>query len=558
MSAYNLRRLRAPRLAGRALKSLVTALDSPLTRRLIEQTLLREAGLPAFRKLDLTESPLMMPRNLEATSGFHSGGLPVSRALEALEASPSKAGLPTILDFVQAYRSGACRPSDVAHRVIERLKALDESGNSPVIAWNPQAIEALARESDARWAAGHPLSLLDGVPVAVKDEIDLVPYTTTVGTNVYGQDGSARDDATVCARLRQAGALFIGKTHMHEIGIGVTGQNAHYRPSRTPWNPQHFTGGSSSGSAAAVALGLCPVALGADGGGSIRIPAALCGLTGLKPTWGRVSEYGAFPLCASVAHIGPMTLTPDDAAIVYSVIAGRDVMDPNTLEQPAPTLSWPKDLGGLKVGLFSPWFSDADPAVVQACHLKAEHMKRLGAEVREVALDDLESVRIAHAITIASEMLMSVYTDFNRRPDAFGPDTRLNLSMARAFSSADYLRAQQVRQRLMDQMNRVFRQVDILITPTTAMTAPPIRESVQPEGESDLRTLSALMRYAFVGNLGGHPALTLPAGLDDQGLPIGLQLMANHWQEDRLLGVARCLWDSAPAVAPSAQSLLNP
>ena len=553
---YTLKSVRAPKLRGRALKSLVAALDSPLTRRFIEYTLLREAGLPRFRSQPLDTPPLMQPVNLAATGAPI--GQPPARVLDALLKAPLPTRLPGILGFHAAYREGRTTPSDVAERLIARLEELDRTPFNPVVFRNDQNIRAQARESTQRWQRGRPLSLLDGVPVAVKDELDLVPYATTAGTRVFGQDGSAQDDATACARLRQAGALFIGKTHMHEIGMGVTGHNTHYGPARNPWDMTRYTGGSSSGSAAAVALGLCPVALGADGGGSIRIPAALCGISGLKPTWGRISEHGAFPLCPSVAHIGPMGLTADDLAIVYSLIAGPDVMDSHTLHQPPVTLDLYPDLRGLRIGIYTPWFSDASPEVVQACQLGVERMKQLGAEVHAVMPEDLDNARVAHAVTIASEMLASVWSAFQRTPEAFGMETRLNLAMARAFTAADYVRAQQVRQQLMDTLNNLFQQVDLLVTPTTGITAPPIPESALPDGESDLKTLTALMRFAFVGNLSGIPALTLPVGQDGGGLPVGLQLMASHWQESRLLAVARCLMQDEPApAAPGARSLLT-
>jgi Asp-tRNA(Asn)/Glu-tRNA(Gln) amidotransferase A subunit family amidase len=224
----------------------------------------------------------------------------------------------TVADFARAYRGGQLSPVDVARRLADACSSLDERDPAMqlLIAQDADDLMAQAEASAARFAAGEPLGVFDGVPVAVKDELDQVPYPTTVGTAFLGRE-SADEDATVAARFRAQGALLFGKTAMHEIGIGVTGLNPHHGTPRNPYDPGHFTGGSSSGPAAVVAAGLCPVAIGADGGGSIRTPAALCGISGLKATYGRISEHGAYPLCWSVGHVGPLAATVLDTALAY-------------------------------------------------------------------------------------------------------------------------------------------------------------------------------------------------------------------------------------------------
>ncbi|MCK5197858.1 MAG: amidase, partial [Spirochaetales bacterium] len=212
---------------------------------------------------------------------------------------------PGIDDYASLYRKKKITPLEVAEKLLEII--YDDEGADPlnaIIKLDREDFLGQAADSAERLKAGKPRSLLEGVPIAVKDEIDALPYSTNVGTSFLGQSAAAAD-AEVVRRLREAGALILGKANMHEIGIGVTGINPHFDSTRNPHNPECYTGGSSSGSAAAVAAGYCPAAIGADGGGSIRIPASLCGVTGLKPTFGRVSERGAAPLCWSVAHIGP-------------------------------------------------------------------------------------------------------------------------------------------------------------------------------------------------------------------------------------------------------------
>lgn len=229
-------------------------------------------------------------------------------------------------------------PLDVARRYLTAV-AEGEADAAPlraVVHLAEADLLAQAEAATARFERGEPLGPLDGVPIGVKDELDQVPHPTTVGTTFLAR-GPATADATVVARLREAGALLVGKLNMHEIGIGTTGLNPHLGTARNPCGPAHHTGGSSSGCGAAVAAGLCPIAVGADAGGSIRTPASLCGVVGLKATYGRVSEHGAFPLCWSMGHVGPLGATVRDVALGYLAMAGVDPHDGATAGQPRPT-----------------------------------------------------------------------------------------------------------------------------------------------------------------------------------------------------------------------------
>ncbi|MCA9929975.1 MAG: amidase, partial [Anaerolineales bacterium] len=446
----------------------------------------------------------------------------------------------TINDYARAYRAGAVTPVDVAERVLAAIRSSDE-GDLPLrlfIANDEADLMAQARAAAERIQAGRPLSLLDGVPVAVKDELDQAPYPTTVGTAFLGKQ-PATEDATVVARLRAAGALLIGKANMHEIGINPNGLNVHYGIVRNPYDRLRDSGGSSSGSTAAVAAGICPVAVGADGGGSVRIPAALCGMVGLKATFGRVSEHGAAPLDWSVAHIGPIGASVADVALAYSIMAGPDPKDPMSQGQTAVSLKdWTNpDLTGVRLGVYRPWFEHAEPAVVAANEAMLAQLTAAGATVHEVEIPWLDEIRIAHAITILSEMAagMSPYSEHMRD---FGAATRVNLAMGRAFTSGDYLQAQRLRTRALRSFADVYAQVDVMVTPTTAVTAPLIPANGESAGWSDLSTVTELMRFATSGNLTGLPAISVPVGYDAAGLPIGMQLMGRHWQEHLLLQLA--------------------
>ena len=446
----------------------------------------------------------------------------------------------TIRDYAHAYRAGTTTPEEVARRVLDAIKASD-AGERPLrafIANDAEDVLGQARAATERIRAGRPLSLLDGVPVAVKDEVDQVPYPTTVGTAFLGTRPAA-EDATTVARLRAAGALLIGKANMHEIGINPNGANAHYGPARNPYDPARDSGGSSSGPAVAVAAGLCPVSLGADGGGSIRVPASLCGLVGLKATFGRISEHGAAPLDWTVAHLGPIGATVEDVALAYGVMAGPDPRDPNSQQQPAVTLAgWnAPDLAGLTLGIYRPWFEHAAPAVVAACQALVARFVAAGAQVREIVIPELDTMRLAHVITILSEMATSMR---NHREELhrLGASVRTTLALTTAFTADDYVKAQRMRTRALAIFDGIFREVDVIITPATAITAPLIPARDAAGGWSDLSADTEVMRYIVPGNLAGLPAISFPAGYDAAGLPIGMQAMGRHWEEATLLRIA--------------------
>jgi Asp-tRNA(Asn)/Glu-tRNA(Gln) amidotransferase A subunit family amidase len=374
--------------------------------------------------------------------------------------------------------------------------------------------------------------------VAVKDEVDQAPYPTHVGTTFLGK-APAKQDSTVVARLRKAGALLVGKANMHEIGINPNGSNAHYGHARNPYDLQRDTGGSSSGPAAAVAAGLAPVAIGADGGGSIRIPSSLCGLVGLMSTFGRVSEFGAAPLCWSVGHLGPIGVSVEDVALVYAAIAGPDPLDPNTLHQPPVRMErWnDPDLSGLKLGLYKEWFDHSTPGVRQVCYAALEKLARAGAEIVEIEVAELDEMRIAHVVSILGEMAASM-ANYPQNAKDFGASVRLTLTLGKVFTSMDYMIAQRMRTRAMHIFSHVLTDVDAIITPATAMTAPLIPQAGVPGGWSDLSADTEMMRYVFPGNLVGLPAISFPAGYDEQGLPVGMQAMGRPWQEQVLLRIA--------------------
>jgi len=555
---YDLKSLRAPRLWGLPLKTLVNLLENGYSRRLIESPIIREAGIPKLRKLNLSLPPTMIPKYPQ---GLSMSALSAAQTLKNLEYDqhpdiPRKGYRPeTIFDFADAYRKQQTTPDEVAEKIINAIDRSNQ-GKTPVnaiINWIAEDISKQASESARRFKKGNPRGILDGVPVAVKDEMDAIPYSTSVGTQIYGKDNSAAEDSTVVARLRSAGAIIIGKANMHEIGIGVTGQNAHFGVCRNPYQLDYHTGGSSSGSAAAVAAGLCPLAIGADGGGSIRIPAALCGVTGLKATWSRISEWGAAPICWSVGHLGPIGATVNDIALGYTLMAGADTKDDNTLEQPLVHLKdyQNNDLKKLRIGVYTPWFEHASKEVVDQCYEAIKILQQHGATRHEITIHQLDVQRISHAVTIAGEMLAGVDEVYRNNPARFGLDTRINLALATTFTARDYIKAQQIRTLAIREFHQAFDDVDVIITPSSAITAPKINERAQPAGESNLSVLTEIMRFATPGNMTGLPAVTVTAGYDNKGLPIGVQLMGRPWEEHLLLQLARIIEESTMHKPPA-------
>ncbi len=534
MSSYNLESLKLPKLTGNMLSIFANLIETPFGKMLLLNSLLDNGGIPKLRALNVEDVPTFYP--LVNPNTEHQQPVVITEPSN----SPSNLPYPTAWDYSNKYKNEEITPIEVAEQVLRNIKS-SEQGEQPLrifIAVNRDDLFSQAEAAAQRLKDGKRLSPLDGVPVAIKDEIDMLPYPTTVGTSFLGKQ-PAREDSTVAARLRAAGALLVGKTNMHEIGIAPNGMNVHHGTVRNPFDRTCDTGGSSSGSAAAVSAGIVPVAIGADGGGSIRIPATLCGVVGLKPTFGRVSEFGAAPLCWSVAHLGPLAASVYDTALVYSIIAGPDSRDPNSMVQPPVTLKgWNiPDLSGLRFGIYPEWNEHADPDVVLVFKEMLSNMEKRGAEIIEIEIPELDEMRISHAITILSEMAMCMRVYKSQRKE-MAEAVRLSLVLGEEMSSNDYLQAQRYRTKALATFERIFTQVDVILSPATAKPAQAFPLANPTQGWSDLSIDTEYMRYVYTGNLTGLPAISFPAGYDSRGMPIGMQAMSKHWQEHLLLRVA--------------------
>jgi aspartyl-tRNA(Asn)/glutamyl-tRNA(Gln) amidotransferase subunit A len=350
------------------------------------------------------------------------------------------------------------------------------------------------------------------------------------------------DDATVVGRLARAGAILLGKLNMHEFAYGPEGLNAHYGDTRNPWSADahRITGGSSSGSGAAVAAGLAPGSLGSDTGGSIRIPASLCGITGLKPTYGRVSRAGVLPLAWSMDHVGPMTRSARDCALMLAAIAGYDPADPTSSVLPVPDYgaALTGDVKGLRVGLLRAHFTDAAaPDVRTALEAAAKQLEQAGAVVDEVDLTQVTHVAAASAAIVASEALAYHAPWMRSRSQDYQPDVRERLRMGAFVTGAQYVRSQQIRALLTREVDEALARRDVLLAPATPLAAPVLgeRETTLGDGPSDVR--AALLRCTRPFNFSGHPACAAPCGFTAGGLPIGLQIVGRPFDEATVLRV---------------------
>ncbi|MEW5316317.1 MAG: hypothetical protein WDW38_007696 [Sanguina aurantia] len=476
----------------------------------------------------------------------------------------------TVSDFHLAYKTGASTPSLAMENIISFLSASELATPHPchwLTAWDKTDIRRQAEECSQRWASGTQRGILDGIPFVVKDVADALPYPTTAGTSFIANGRPVLADAPYVSALKQMGAILLGKSSLHEIGLGVTGLNLVTGTALNPHNPAHFCGGSSSGSGALIAAGVCPLAIGSDGGGSIRIPASFCGIVGLKPTNGRVSCAGVVEIDCSVATMGPMAGCVADVALLHLVMSNHGTL--SSTSHPAVTLPspWPhpslsagdtKALEGCRMGVYWQWFEDAAPDVVARCRSAVTVLQEQGADLSPVVIPELEHLRVAHNVTIASEMLHH-FKDVYNNPSSrgwFNKDVRLALSIVRFWTPADYVTAQCIRARATTHFNRVFETCDVIITPSTPLTAPPAHPTALQSGESDLRLTSKIMRYAVHANMLGLPAISLPVGVDSKGLPVGLQITGRAWQEGTLIRMAAVLEAAlTPSAAASVSSL---
>lgn len=417
--------------------------------------------------------------------------------------------------------------------VLDRIDRLDPTLHA-YATLDAEGARAAADRADAELAAGRRRGPLHGVPVAVKDLCDTAGLRTTAGLRAL-RDRIPHEDAALVARLRAAGAVVLGKLVMTEAALGL--HPAGVPPPMNPWNAERWTGISSSGSAVAVAAGLCFAAIGSDTGGSIRVPSACCGLVGLKPTWGRVPLHGVWPLAPSLDHVGPMTRSAADAAALLAVIAGFDARDPGSLRDPVPDYAAALDAGlaGVRIGIDEAFcFEGMDAAVVDQALAAARALERHGAALYAVRIPEIASAVAAWNVLAPAEAAAAYAVRFPAGLDEPGPALAAFLAQGRAAGETELERARGARRAFGAGLSELFEGIDLLASPTLGLHVP-LREPLWLQQGIDF---DLLLRFTAPFDLSGHPAISVPAGFGADGMPVGLQLVARPLDESLLLRAA--------------------
>jgi aspartyl-tRNA(Asn)/glutamyl-tRNA(Gln) amidotransferase subunit A len=440
--------------------------------------------------------------------------------------------------LLAAYRARSLSPVEVLDALAERIERLDpELGAFTTLCLERARVEALAAE--ALYREGGEARPLEGVPFGVKDLFDTAEVRTTYGSPMFSDHVPERD-AEAVRRVRAAGAILVGKTQTHEFAWGITSVNELMGTSRNPWATDRISGGSSGGSAVALAADLVPLALGSDTGGSIRVPSSFCGTVGLKPTYGRVSLEGIFPLASSLDHPGPMARSPADAALLFGVLVDE-----------APAAASPDRLRGVRIGLCPDMHLVAlAPEVETAYRSAVDAAADAGAELVEVSMPEAAGAYQAFGAVQRCEALRT-HTEaglWPARRAEYGADVLGRLEMATNTTLSDYLQGITWRERLRAGMNRVFAQVDLLLTPVTAGVPSPIGEERVMHLGQEIEFRELVMSYTVPQDLTGLPACTVRAGFDELGVPTAVQFTGPAWSEWRVLSAAHALYDATADV----------
>ena len=445
----------------------------------------------------------------------------------------------TVAELADRIRTKQVSPVEVAQAFIARAEKLEPKIGAFVTPTQELALEA-AEIAEAEIAAGNYKGPMHGIPVGVKDIYATAGTRTTSGSKVYADHVPDRD-STAVALLKQAGAYSIGKTGTVEFAFDPTGRNAHYGMPHNPWGLDRMPGGSSAGSGAGTAAGFFPVSLGTDTGGSIRIPSALCGLTGIKPTFGLTSRFGVTPLSWSMDTVGPMARSAEDAAIALNVLAGYDAADPASVR--APQVDYTTDLNGgvrgLRIGVPKEYIGDIlDPEQDTAFRKALSDLEDLGASVAEISIPELAWVP-ALAITITGVEASTIYGELARtRRDELDPSVLRRVETAFFISGERYARALRARVLFTRRMNAAFTSVDLIATPTVATPAPPQGTERMTIGGVQTNVREALLRDTRIFNMSRMPAVAFPTGFSADGLPLSMQLAAPAFQDALALRVA--------------------
>lgn len=430
----------------------------------------------------------------------------------------------TAIDALHRQKTTAQELAEACHRQIELL---NPTLNAFITVLQPE--EALRIQSPA--GTGPLTKALRGIPIALKDLFDTAGICTTIGSKFFAEN-IPDTDAFVVSKIKESGAIIMGKTNTHEIALGVTGNNPHYGTAHNPWDTTRIPGGSSSGSAIAVATGMSLGALGTDTGGSIRIPASLCGVVGLKPTYGRVSLRGVFPLSWNLDHVGPLTRCVRDAALMLQVISIYDPVDPASMKMLTGDYigHLVDDMQGRKIAVgVGEFIESSDPEVWEAIQGAIRVFESMGCRIQKVNVDWMREAALANKTMTQSDGAAVHRDRLKEHPDMFGEDIRRRLEDGAKTTSTEYVLARHTQAEVRKRCELFFESYDLLVTPTTPIAAPTI------EGHDAVEQAGRLTRFTAPFNLAGLPALSVPCGFTKDGLPIGMQLVAAAWKDAKVL-----------------------
>jgi len=451
-------------------------------------------------------------------------------------------------DLAAAIQRRTISPVEIVEAYLGRIEELNPR-LSAYLTLTANSAREEAKQAEVEIAAGRWRGPLHGIPFGAKDIFETAGVRTTHGSSFF-RDFVPERDAECMTRLRNAGAIMLGKTLTHEFAAATTTINPHYGTARNPWNLERITGGSSGGSAAAVAAGLCAFALGSDTGGSIRNPAALCGIVGFKPTHGRVSLVGVCPNVLTFDHVGPMTLSARDAALVLQAIAGHDRRDPASRDVAVPdyTTGWEQGVRGLRLVLCPDFYMNAeiDGEVVRAFAEAVRVFRSLGAKVESVPFPQGKRLTELFPAISGPEFAEFHRPFFQKNPDGYGTSVRERLEWSLKITADEYVRALRERELLRREVAQFFRSADALILPSMPCAAAPISSLMAKVNGKDQPCMWIHRPFQSPHNLTGCPAVSLPMGFDQEGMPLSLQIVGPEWSEARTLAIANAYEEATP------------
>lgn len=437
-------------------------------------------------------------------------------------------------------------PVELTEAILKQAEATQGDINAYMDFYKDEAL-ASAKKAESEIGKGNYKGMYHGIPMGIKDNVYFEGKLSRASSKIH-KDFIPEADATVVEKLRDAGAIFTGKLSMHEYAWGITNNNPHYGAVKNPWNLDKIPGGSSGGSGAAVAVGSSTASLGTDTAGSIRIPSSACGIVGLKPTHGRVSKFGVYPLAWTLDTIGPMTKTVKDAAGLIQTVSGFDPRDPTCIDTPVDDYLG-KLTGNVKdliIGVEEDYFfKDVDSGIEKLVREGIQKLVDQGAKVKAIKIPTLKYATWSEFVTSLAEASAIHHSDMLTRPDDFGHDIRMLFELGELPSAVDYLQAQQVRRQLKDDFAKAFESVDVIVKPTLPVLPNDIGDDLADLNGKKVDLIDNVVRFTGPSNLTGLPALSVPCGFD-QGLPVGIEFTGPAFGESAILNAGLALEQTNP------------